>query len=219
MIAARNEEDNIGKVVREALLYGDVIVVDNASEDSTALLAESEGAVVIRHAINTHIKESFIDGFRFILKQGYKRVIQMDAGLSHSPYEIPRLIKGLDSAPMVIGSRFMPESYTDQKASRWLLSRGGTFLVRTLIGIPFTDVTSGFRAFDASLLKDLDERGVLDGLKSAAHAFQFELLWRIVKLGYEVHEVPITYRAGKSSLRIGTVGEALQTLARLIVTQ
>lgn len=211
VIAARNEAGNISEVVQRASQYGNVIVVDDASVDMTARLAVLAGATVMRHCIRTHIRRAFVDGFQFALKRDYKRIVQIDAGLSHDPDEIPKLLQGLDEAAMVIGSRYLPGARSDQKYWRRLLSRGGTFLT----GLPFTDVTSGFRAYDASLLNNLNEQGVLDNLRAKAHAFQFELLWQITNRGYPIKEVPITYRAGRSSLRIGTVIEALRVLARL----
>jgi len=219
VIAARNEADNIGETVRKASRYGDVIVVDDASEDTTASLAQLEGAVIVHHDIRTHVKQAFVDGFRFALKRNYQHIIQMDAGLSHDPDEIPRLLRGLDPAAMVIGSRFIPGAHSGQNLWRRLLSRGGTLLVRAVTGMPFSDVTSGFRAFDAGLLRDLDEQNVLDGLQATAHAFQFELLWQVYQLGYDIREVSISYQPSKSSLRINIVVEALRTLVRLAVAK
>lgn len=217
VIAARNEADNIASVVRGANKFGSVIVVDDGSTDGTGGRASLAGADVITHLYPTHIKVAFRDGFRMAMRRGFAVIVQMDAGLSHDPNEIPRLLRGLDRAAMVVGSRFMLESDSNQKLLRRLLSRGGTFLVRIVTGMPLTDVTSGFRAFDAKLLEDFDKWGVLDGLRATAHAFQFELLWQVARRGYDIQEVPITYRAGKSSLKIGTIIEALWILVRLIL--
>lgn len=216
VIAARNEASNIGVVIRKSLEYGDVIVVDDASEDFTAVASILAGAMLVKHETRTHIKQACVDGFRFALGRDYRYLIQMDAGLSHDPDEIPKLLRALEPARMVLGSRFLPGAVSKQTLWRRFLSRGGTLLVHLATGMTFTDVGSGFRAFEIKLLRELERESVLSDLRATAHAFQFELLWQVYKHGYRITEVPITYTAGESSVNTKVILEALWTVIRLL---
>lgn len=219
VIAARNEASNIGAVVYKSLEYGDVIVVDDASEDFTATMSFLEGAMLVEHEAHTHIKQAYVDGFRLALGKDYCYLIQMDAGLSHDPDEIPRLLQSLGPARMVLGSRFLPGAKSRQTLWRRFLSRGGTLLVCLATGMTFTDVGSGFRAFEIKLLRELEQENVLSDLKATAHAFQFELLWQIHRRGHRIVEIPITYTAGESSVNAKVILEALWTVVRLLWTR
>ena len=218
VIAAYNEAENISEVVRRCLQYGKVVVVDDASWDETAALAQRSGASLVRHASNTHIKQAFVDGFRQALATHSKYIIQMDAGLSHDPDQIPRLLGPLTkSADMTIGSRFVEGGILiDQANHRRLLSQVGSSLVRFATGMDIRDLTSGFKGFRGSLLARLDTEGVLDRLRSRTFAFQFELTSEIHRRGFTIEEVPITYRATGSSLNKEVVLEALYIWLRLL---
>lgn len=215
VIAALNEADNIASVVERAMYFGNVIVVDDGSTDGTGAEASMAGADIITHLSPTHIKAAYRDGFESALRRGFDIVVQMDAGLSHYPAEILRLLAPLKAAEadMVIGSRFIPGSImSGQTLGHRLLSRCGGMLIRATMGLDLTDSTSGFRAYRSSVLSS---PGLLDSLQARAHAFQFELAYRVHQLGFRIGEVPITYVAGRSSVRLSVVVEALMTLRRL----
>jgi len=216
VISAYNEEDNIAPVVQGVKPFGSVIVVDDGSRDRTAARAEAAGATVVRHARNTHIKQAYVDGFRQALRMNAKWIIQMDAGLSHRPEDIPAILSGLHEADLVIGSRFIaPGRLVNQTLRRRLLSCAGSFLIRSATGLNVRDQTSGFRGYRAELLRLLDRQGVLDRLKARAFAFIFELAAEIYKRGYKIKEVPIVYTATGSSLNARVILEALQVVGRL----
>jgi len=221
VIAARNEEDNIIAVVQDASQHGDVFVVDDASEDRTAALAAEAGAFVLRHSHRTHIRQAYIDGWRWVLYQQdhtYRYIVQMDAGHSHDTNAIPKLLAPIQNhhANMVVGSRFVTGGkFINQPRWRILLSHCGSYLVRLLTGIPVKDVTSGFRAYNASTLLCLDNTGITDTIKAKAHAFQFEWLVTVWRLGYKIKEVPIIYVGSQSSVKLSTVIEALKTVYRI----
>lgn len=217
VIAAYNEADNIADVVRKAAEHAEVIVVDDASTDDTGALARQAGATIVRHEVKTHIKQAFIDGFRHALRSGPKYIVQMDAGLSHDPDEIPTLVNALREADVVIGSRCVDGGrLIKQPLRRRALSWGGSLLVRMATGMKIKDLTSGFKAYRRSVLQVLDARGFLDRLEARTFAFQFELSSRIHRLGYRIKEVPITYRATGSSLNLSVVWEALCIWMRLL---
>ena len=105
IIPAYNEEESIEGVVRGALVYTDVCVVNDGSNDATPEILDAiDGIHVIHHKTNTHIPGCIRDGMRYAVKQGYRYAISMDAGFSHDPHEIPRFLKHRQ-ADLVLGCR------------------------------------------------------------------------------------------------------------------
>jgi hypothetical protein len=133
----------------------------------------------------------------------------MDADLSHSPSDLPRLIDGSARFDLTIGSRYVPGGgVTNWSPSRVWLSKGGNAYARAMLRLPLTDVTSGFRAYRRGLLEALMERGVT----SEGYGFQIELVRNAQRLGYRIGEVPITFRErehGRSKISRSIVFEAL----------
>jgi len=209
VIAARNEADNIAEMVAGALQHGDVVVVDDASSDGTGDVAWEAGVDIIRHRERGHIKASYVDGLSWAARH-YSCVVQMDAGGSHDPAEIPLLLDALADADMVIGSRFVAGGKVlGQPLWRRILSKAGSALVGRATGMKIADLTGGFKAYKAPLIRQLDEDRILDGLTAKANAFQFELTHAIWERGFTIREVGITYRASRSSLNWGAIREAL----------
>lgn len=154
IVPAFNECGSVGKVVDEirAARPGiDVVVVDDASTDDTAVVAESRGAIVLRLPFNVGIGGAVQTGFRYALAEGYDRAIRLDGDGQHDAAEIPRLFVPLErgEADLVIGSRFVEGggSYRPPFARR-LGIRVFARLVSVLGGQRVTDTTSGFLALD-----------------------------------------------------------------------
>lgn len=202
VIAAYNEADNIAEVVRRAKKYGDVFVVDDCSTDDTFNRAMEAGAVTLGHFVNLHIRKAFFTGFKHVIhSRKYDRIIQMDAGLSHFPEDIPAILKALETNDYVIGTRYKAK----QPLFRKILSRVGTFLV----GLPYKDVTGGFKGYRLGPLN------LMDKVKSRMFAFQFEFTYHIHKAGFRITEVPIRYEYTTSSLKLKVIWEAFITMIRL----
>jgi glycosyltransferase involved in cell wall biosynthesis len=152
VVPAFNEAGAVGRVVdeiREARPGIDVVVVDDASTDDTASLAEARGAIVLRLPFNVGIGGAVQTGFRYALEQGYERAVRLDGDGQHDASEIPRLFEPLErgDADIVIGSRFVEggSSYRPPFARR-LGIRVFARLVSVLGGQRVTDTTSGFLA-------------------------------------------------------------------------
>ena len=205
VVATKNEMWNIQQVVRLARPFGTVLVVDNASEDRTVEIAQTCGAQVLQHEVDTHIKQSYVDGFRWALERDFQKVVQLDAGLSFHPNEISDLLK--PDAALVIGQR----RHRDRK----LVSLAGSWLAQKALGLPFPDLTCGFRCWSAQALRYLDTGGFLDGLLCRAHGFQIELLYHAYANGLKIEMVPVTYVPGRSSANRTVAWEALQAVWRL----
>lgn len=154
VVPAFNESGAIGRVVGEigAARPGiDVVVVDDASTDDSAALAEAAGATVLRLAFNVGIGGAVQTGFRYALEEGYERAVRLDGDGQHDASEIGRLFEPLErgEADLVIGSRFVDGggSYRPPFGRR-LGIRVFARLVSLLGGQRVTDTTSGFIALD-----------------------------------------------------------------------
>jgi hypothetical protein len=154
IVPAWNESGAIGRVVDEIKAVDpsiDVVVVDDASTDETADVAEGRGAFVLRLPFNVGIGGAVQTGFRFALDEGYERAVRLDGDGQHDASEIPRILAPVEAgvADLVIGSRFVDGtgSYRPPLARR-LGIRVFARLVSLLGGQRVTDTTSGFVALD-----------------------------------------------------------------------
>ena len=149
VIAAKDEEAHVGKVVKETLNYVDaVIVVDDGSRDSTKKVAEASGASVLHHVVNLGKGAAIKTGCDEAVKRGFGRIVLIDADGQHEPKEIPKFLKALDEADLVCGIR------TRKKSMPLVLKFGNWFIFqvsRMLYGVGVTDTQCGFRAFNASV--------------------------------------------------------------------
>ncbi|MBQ0027312.1 MAG: glycosyltransferase [Lachnospiraceae bacterium] len=215
-----NEEATMGKVLEEilALPYDNLFiypVIDDYSKDRTEEIIrsyEDTGRVkCIFYKESRGVITCYLEGFRQALKDGAERIIEMDGGGSHSPSEIPQFIEKLDEGyDCVWGSRFVPGGgISSQPLYRRILSGGGTWLANIVLGTKLKDMTSGFEAFQAEVLKGLK----LDNFLSMGHMYQTEM--RFYCRGLNTVEVPIHYIGGSSSLKFKSVTEALRILFML----
>lgn len=155
IIPAFNEAGSIGGVIFAVRQHfqGDVVVIDDGSEDDTGALARAAGAVVLRHACNLGIGAAVQTGFIYALQHDYDFVVRQDGDGQHDPSQIPLLLTALerDEADIVVGSRFLArEGYQST-----VVRRVGIFIlgiVSALVGTRVTDPTSGYWAVNRRAL-------------------------------------------------------------------
>ena len=217
IIPTYDERLNVERIVtrvRAAVPEADVLIADDNSPDGTGAIADSLAAAdtqvrVLHRAGKEGLGAAYLAGFDWALAQGYDVVVEMDADGSQQPEQLPRLLVALRDAELVLGSRWVPGgSVVNWPKSRELLSRGGSFYTRLMLGVPMRDATGGYRAFRAETLRTLD----LTGVESAGYCFQVELGWRAVQAGMRVREVPIEFverELGDSKMDQKIVAEAL----------
>jgi len=213
-----NEAENLPIVldrVRELAASPDILVVDDSSPDGTADIArarmESDPRLqlLVRPA-KSGLAGAYIAGFRWAFERDYEVVYQMDADLSHDPAMLPVLLQTIkDGADVVQGSRYVPGGSTPGwPLRRRVMSRGGSFYARTILGIPAKDVTGGFRAFRVTGLQRMD----LDSLSASGYFYQIEMLYRAHRAGLKIEEVAIIFKdreLGESKMSGGIFVEAL----------
>lgn len=212
------EAANIGAVLhrlRSACPSAHVLVVDDASPDGTADLAAAVGhelgAIdILRRPGKSGLGSAYREGFAWGLARGFDAMVEMDADLSHDPASIPELLRPLGgSVELVIGSRYIPGGSIPQwKAHRRVLSRAGNVYADALLGMAVTDLTSGFRAYSASVLRRID----LAAIRADGYGFQIEMAYRAAQAGADLAEVPICFTdrvEGRSKMSLRTIVEAL----------
>ena len=148
-IPAWNEQDSIGAViakVRESRPDVDILVVDDGSTDQTAPHARALGVVVVSLPFNVGVGGAMRAAFLYAQRKQYSALVQVDADGQHDPADVDRLLSGLESADIVVGTRFHPDSmYFVGGPRKWamvLLSKSLSRMNRSTI----TDPTSGFRS-------------------------------------------------------------------------
>jgi dolichol-phosphate mannosyltransferase len=213
-----NEAANIVDIlrrIRAAVPYGTILVVDDASPDNTADIAEKIGAElggleVLRRAEKSGLGSAYRDGFRYALERGAEALVEIDADGSHDPAVLPALLANVENgADLAIGSRYVPGGVIPEwtAARRWL-SRWGNRYAAGMLGLGVNDNTSGFRAYGAPLIRKID----LDAVRADGYGFQIEMTYRAVRLGARIVEFPITFvdrTRGTSKMSQRIVLEAL----------
>jgi dolichol-phosphate mannosyltransferase len=210
-----NLEDVLGAIT-EALPQGNVLVVDDGSPDGTGPLAVTiaarEPRVTVLHRTSKEgLGPAYRAGFRWVLdRPETEAVVQMDADFSHDPRDLPRLLAPLmGGADLVLGTRYVRGGGTvGWPWYRRLISRGGTTFARTVLLLPYRDLTGGFKAWRRELLDSIRLREI--GVNG--YGFQVETTWWAHRRGARIAQVPITFRertAGRSKMSGGIVGEAM----------
>ncbi|MGA7395987.1 MAG: polyprenol monophosphomannose synthase [Solirubrobacterales bacterium] len=190
-----------------------ILIVDDSSPDGTGriadeLAAEDKMVVVLHRQIKEGIGPAYLAGFKVALDGGADLIIQMDADFSHDPAYLPRLIAGSELADLVIGSRYVPGGgITEWGQVRRLISRGGSIYSRAVLGTDIRDMTGGFKCFRRKVLETIP----FNEVAASGYSFQVEMTYRVIKAGFSVMEVPITFRerqAGDSKMSTSIVAEA-----------
>ena len=218
-----DERENLPTVValtRAALasceppVDGTVLVVDDASPDGTGELADElarahDDVRVLHRERKGGLGGAYLAGFGEALAAGADLVLEMDADLSHDPADLPRLIAAArDGADVVLGSRYVPGGGVEGwPLHRRLISRAGGRYAATVLGLPFRDLTGGFKCFRAGALRAVDRELV----HSRGYAFQIELTFHAARAGLEIAEIPIVFRErvrGRSKMSVAIALEA-----------
>jgi len=217
VIPTYNEAENLQPLLVRllaAMPTAHVLVVDDNSPDGTGAVADTLSAADSRvHVLHRDAKHglgaAYLAGFAWGLARGYEVLVEMDADGSHRPEQLSRLLAALAEADLVLGARWVPGgSVVNWPWHRELLSRGGNTYTRLALGLPLHDATGGYRAFRAATLRTLD----LADVSSQGYCFQVDLAWRVVRAGFHVVEVPITFverERGESKMSPAIVREAL----------
>ncbi|MCC6618630.1 MAG: polyprenol monophosphomannose synthase [Chloroflexi bacterium] len=220
-----NERENleaISAAILAALPAASLLVVDDNSPDGTGVLADTiaarEARVSVLHRPGKQgLGVAYREGFRWVLERpSTKAVVQMDADFSHDPADLPRLLAPLmTDADLVLGTRYIRGGATvGWPWYRKLISRGGTLFARTVLLLPYRDLTGGLKAWRRELLDAIRLRET----SGSGYGFQIETTWWAHRRGATIRQVPIVFRervAGSSKMSGGIVREAMLLVVRL----
>jgi len=218
-----NEAENLAAVVsrlRDVVPAAHVLVVDDASQDGTAEIADGlaagDRAVQVLHRRGKRgYGESLTDGFRAAVEGGATVVASMDCDFSHDPVALPSLLAAVAEADVVIGSRYVESgAIRNWGVYRTVLSAAANAFVRALFRLPVRDCTSGFRAYRREAVEEIP----WSRLHSTGYSFLVEVLYWTERSGRRVREVPICYvdRArGKSKMGVRQIVSGASNLLKL----
>ncbi len=199
-----------------------LLIVDDESPDGTGRLADDlasrwPGRLHVLHRRGRRgLGSAYVEGFRKALGEGADVVVQMDADLSHSPADIPRLVEALPAYDVAVGSRYVRGGAVSEEwgRGRRALSRSANMYARTILGLRTRDVTAGFKAWRRTALEAID----LDRVSSDGYVFQVEMACLCERMGLRVVEIPITFeerRLGRSKLTLGIKLDAAAGVFRI----
>ena len=225
MLPTYNERENLepmAEAILGALPEAILLVVDDSSPDGTGVLADTLAAresrlQVLHRPAKQGLGVAYRDAIRWALDRPDTRaLVQMDADFSHDPRDLPRLLAPLMAgADLVLGTRYMRGGGTvGWPLQRRLISRLGTTFARTLLLLPYRDLTGGFKAWRRELLEAIRLRQA----NASGYGFQIETTWWAHRRHAAIVQIPIIFRertAGVSKMSGGIIGEALGLVLRL----
>jgi dolichol-phosphate mannosyltransferase len=221
IIPTYNERENIEAILRAVLSLPDqfqVLIVDDGSPDGTAEIVrglqsnEFAGRVhLLERSGKLGLGTAYIAGFKWGIDKGYDYLFEMDADFSHDPNDLPRLLRKCveEGADVAVGSRYCKGGkVVNWPFDRIFLSMGASIYVRLVLWMPVADPTAGFIVYKRSVLEAID----FDKIRFIGYAFQIEMKYAAYALGYQVKEVPITFKdreKGQSKMSLKIIREAI----------
>ncbi|HLK93010.1 MAG TPA: methyltransferase domain-containing protein [Polyangia bacterium] len=226
--ATYNEIDNIASLldaIFAALPSCDVLVVDDNSPDKTGELLEQLRAReprlrVIHRPGKNGLGTAHKLAVKYALAEKYDALITMDADFSHDPSYLPEMVRQLEEAEFVIGSRYVEGGSCEYPLSRVILSRVANSLARGILGIPVHETTTSYRGFRRSLLQRMN----IDAIRSEGYSYFVESIYQVGRIARAENtpramaEFPIRFvdrRAGTTKISKKEIWKGFSTLMRL----
>lgn len=222
-----NEMENLPEIapaILAALPGSCLLVVDDSSPDGTGELADKMAADdprvrVVHRKQKQGLGKAYVSGFKSALDGGAERIVQMDSDWSHDPKYLPSLVDGLESADLMIGSRYVSGGgVRNWGLMRRVVSRGGSLFARTVLRLSPNDLTGGFKAWRRETLAALP----WGELHSGGYVFQIETTFLASRNHARIREVPIIFvdrRLGESKMSRRIIFEALAVVVQLRVDE
>ena len=195
-LPAYNEEKNIAKIIVGLKKVADqIIVCDDGSTDSTSIIAESLGAIVIKHPKNLGYGSAIRSIFLKAREINSEGLVTIDADGQHKIEDIMKVVKPIvdGQADISIGSRFL-DKHDNAPKYRKLGINIITKVTNSSLSEKITDAQSGFRAYNSKVLHALTPSDSGMGIST-------EILIKSSNLGFKIAEVPteIQYEGDTSS--------------------
>ena len=218
VIPTYNERQNITTLIHtihQTIPDLHILVVDDNSPDGTAeevrQLQASLGDKISLYSRpqKDGLAHAYAAGFKEALRRGHDIILQMDADLSHDPSYLTEFLRYIHSYDLVLGSRYLRGvNVVNWDFKRLLLSKAASVYVRWITGLPFSDLTGGFKCWRRSALEKID----LDRIFSNGYLFQIEMTWKAAHSGCRIAEIPIIFyerEIGRSKIDAKIILEAV----------
>src|SRR5206468_3565464 len=171
---------------------------------------------LLRRARKMGLGTAYIAGFQWSLEHSYDYTFEMDADFSHDPGHLPQFLREIQTADLVLGSRYRDGRVTvvNWPMSRLMLSYYANRYARIVTGLPLWDSTGGFKCYRRAVLEAID----LNRVRSNGYAFQIEMSFRAWKKNFRIVEIPIVFvdrTEGTSKMSQSIVREAIWMVWRL----
>lgn len=209
ILPAHNEEGNISKMVEGLFERYDteileIIIVNDASEDETAKIAEKlkqryKKLKLINRQPPCGVGRALKDGFSSINDET-EWVLSMDSDFITNLDDVGIMLqKAKEGHDGVIGSRYIKNGKLDgYPFLKKLSNRTYHFLVKTLLGVKANDLTNNFKLYKKEIIQNIV-------WKSDDFAINAETgIMPLIK-GYDIVEIPTTWTqrsSGKSSFKV-----------------
>ncbi|MDX9893618.1 MAG: polyprenol monophosphomannose synthase [Patescibacteria group bacterium] len=217
IVPTYNERSNIG-ILLEKIFFLNlpdlwVLVVDDNSPDGTGRLVEElkskyQNLEILHRSSKAGLGAAYLAGFEQALKQGADYIFEMDADLSHNPEYLPNFLQAIQGADLVLGSRYIKNGgVVNWNLIRRFISRFGNIYARFILGLPYHDLTGGFKCYRRLVLEKIG----LTNFSSVGYNFQIETTYKTHLAGFKIVEIPImfTERAeGKSKFSLKIILES-----------
>lgn len=221
VIPTYNESENIEKLIQELKsLEHHIMIVDDNSPDGTSEIVENlkeknNNLYLIKRKSKLGLGSAYRDGFKAAMNMGYEFFVEMDADFSHQTIDLVEMIKNIDKADVIIGSRYIEGGgIKGWNYKRRLLSKLANLFTQILFGYHIKDSTSGFRIYNRESLEKIN----FQKTKSDGYSFQIEMTYRANKKNLKILEIPITFyerREGESKMTGQIINEAIISLFKL----
>ena len=186
-IPAFNEEKNIGPIITNLKKkYDHILVCDDGSSDSTAVIASDMGANVVKHSKNLGYGSAIKTIFNEAKKTDCDILVTFDADGQHQISEIDNILQPIleNTADIVIGSRFLGKTKNLPKYRKFGI-KTITGLTNVMTGSNISDSQSGFRSYSKKILNEITPTESGMGIST-------EILIKATKKKMRITEIPIT---------------------------
>ena len=165
IIPTYNEIDNIPLITAEALQHlprANILIVDDNSPDGTGKVADDLAKQdhrihVLHRTTDKGLGRAYLAGFAWALERTYEFIFEMDADFSHQPKYLPLFLRAMEEADLTLGCRYMRGGgIRGWGLHRLAISKGGNFYARSVLGLPYRDLTGGFKCFRRRALEAID---------------------------------------------------------------
>ncbi|MCC7117309.1 MAG: polyprenol monophosphomannose synthase [Anaerolineales bacterium] len=213
-----NEAENLPKLVSALFalpLEISILIVDDNSPDGTGQIADElarkfPGKVEVLHRPGKMgLRSAYLNAFQKLLAEDAQAIVQMDADFSHDPVALVGMVEKLKDCDVVLGSRYVAGGSVDKDWPAWrkVLSAFGNSYARVILGLPFHDVTTGYRLWKRETLLQIP----FEKIQSSGYVFLVEMAYLAHCLEFSIGEAPIYFadrRFGKSKMSFKIQAEA-----------